>query len=436
MSLESVVQYNIIFKKLISANDKGLLLQCFQYLIRNISDTVVETKELLYTMVTILQTEPTLVIAFVPFLADPDREQDPELVVLWETALLPVLQALVLSASSMGHLVLDPLRKILSSVPPGSLSINDVSDVIELAALTLRSTDLALDLFLDCLQPNAARFMSADSSLVQHLLRNLSAIALDHMEEAKNVAKRLPGLYSITLYPKAQDDDVVEIEFRLDTSGTPTKLSHVRLTTASMPSNVLVGTEYSIDALVEFSENGRARFKCLHPLPSYFADCSWIIEDCGPFVTSKSMIDAIKRLSIYQEQCCGVAAIILGLPSLSPVLPNRAHALKNITKLNESQNRAIELSLTSPLLCLWGPPGTGKTETIVEMICALQMADVKARILVTAPTHNAVDNVMRRYVKRLADQPLTREAQPATLRVSTEVGYTDSATKSQNANLV
>nr|CEG05454.1 unnamed protein product [Fusarium clavum] len=292
---------------------------------------------------------------------------------------------------------------------------------MELAALTLRSTDLALELFLDCLQPNATRFMSADSKLVHHLLRNLSAIALDHIEEAGNVAKPLPDLHKMKLYPKSKDGTVVEIDFRIDTTGTPKKSSHVRLTSASLPSNVLVGTKYSIDALVEFSETGRARFKCLHPLPSYFADCSWVLEDCGPFVTSKSMIDAVRDLNVYQEQCCGVADMILGLQSMSPILPTSTHAPKNIYNLNESQNKAIQLSLASPLLYLWGPPGTGKTATIVEMICALQIADESVRILVTAPTHNAVDNVIRRYIARLEKQPLGRESEPNVVRVSTEV---------------
>ncbi|KAI1060879.1 hypothetical protein LB507_010073, partial [Fusarium sp. FIESC RH6] len=311
--------------------------------------------------------------------------------------------------------------RILSNIPPGSLSLSDLANIMELAALTLRSTDLALELFLDCLQPNATHFMTADSRSVHHLLRNLSAIALDHIEEANDVARPLPGLHTTRLYPKSKDGTVVEIDFRIDSTGTPKKSSHVRLTAASLPSNVLVGTKYSMDALVKFSENGRARFKCLHPLPSYFADCSWVLEDCGPFITSKSMIDAVRDLNVYQEQCCGIADMILGLPSLSPLLPTSTDAIRNISNLNESQNKAIQLSLSSPFLCLWGPPGTGKTATIVEMICALQMADESARILVTAPTHNAVDNVMRRYISRLEKQPLSRKSGPDVVRVSTEV---------------
>ena len=424
--LESVDQYKTVFKKATLLGDKGFLLRSFQHLLGNINEIAIESTTLVQAMIETLSTEPTLAIAFVPFLRGPEKVQHGDVSILLETSLLPIIRSFVLSANTMGHLILDPLQRILSNIPPGSLSLSDLADIMELAALTLRSTNLALELFLDCLQPNATRFMTADSKLVHHLLRNLSAIALDHIEEAGDVAKPLPGLHTMKLYPKSKDGTVVEIDFRIDGSGTPKKSSHVRLTAASLPSNMLVGTKYSMDALVEFSETGRARFKCLHPLPSYFADCSWVLEDCGPFVTSKSMIDAVSDLNVYQEQCCGIADMILGLPSLSPLLPTSTDAIRNISNLNESQNEAIQLSLSNPLLCLWGPPGTGKTATIVEMICALQMADESARILVTAPTHNAVDNVMRRYIFRLEKQPLSRKSGPNVVRVSTEVGCIDS----------
>ncbi|KAF5671892.1 nonsense-mediated mRNA decay protein [Fusarium denticulatum] len=318
----------------------------------------------------------------------------------------------------MGQLILEPLKSILSVITLGSSSLHDIVNLLELAALTIRSTDLALDLFLDCLQPNAPPFIVTDPKITSHLLRNMIAIALDHIEEADDVAKRLQGLYELKLSPKDKKWNVIEIDFRIDATRTPKKGSHVRLTTASLPSNVLVGTNYSIDALVAMSETGRARFECLHPLPPYFKDCSWILEDCGPFVTSKSMIDAVKDLCIYQD-CCGVANIIFGLES--PNIPRPEHSFNRVERLNDSQNKAIKLALNSSLLCLWGPPGTGKTETIVEMVCALQTANPKARVLVTAPTQNAVDKVMRRYIQRLEKQPLARKTQPDLVRVSTQV---------------
>ncbi|KAG4270545.1 hypothetical protein FPRO04_11414 [Fusarium proliferatum] len=412
--LESVQQYQQVFQLARKASDKQFLMRCFEHILANIEEAAVGPKELLNAMLQALSTEPTLAITFTPFLSSSRSGKNQDLVLLLEASLLPILRAFVLSANTMGQLILEPFNSILSAVTPGSLSLHDIVNLLELAALTIRSTDLALDLFLECLQPNASRFMVTDPKVTSHLLRNMIAIAMDHIEEAKNVAKRQQGLYELKLSPKDKKGNLIEIDFRIDTTGTPKKGSHVRLTTASLPSNVLVGDNYSIDALVVMSETGRARFECLHPLPSYFEECSWILEDCGPFVTSKSMIDAVKDLCIYQEDCCGVANIIFGLPP--PNIPRPDDSFSRIERLNGSQNQAIKLALNSSLLCLWGPPGTGKTETIVEMICALQTANPKARVLVTAPTHNAVDNVMRRYIQRLQKQPLARKTQPDLVR--------------------
>jgi regulator of nonsense transcripts 1 len=65
----------------------------------------------------------------------------------------------------------------------------------------------------------------------------------------------------------------------------------------------------------------------------------------------------------------------------------------------------------------------------------IPVADVTARILVTAPTHNAVDNVMRRYIQRIQWQSLARKVQPKVLRVSTEVGCTNCVMVSLHTNL-
>ncbi|KAF4959413.1 hypothetical protein FSARC_10738 [Fusarium sarcochroum] len=418
--LESVDQYKQVFTAVRSTNDKGFLLQCFEHILGNIDNTVIEAKTILQTMIEFLALEPTMAVTFVRFFASPGMGENQYLAVLLESWLLPILRAFVLSANTMNHLILEPLKTIFSNIPPGSLSSSDITDLIELVALTIRSTDLALDLLLDCFQHEAPQFMLAEPHVVRYLLRNLTAIALDHIEEANNVAKRHQGLLDLKLYPKAKDGDVVEIEFRIDTTGTPRTSSHVRLTTASLPSNMLVSSHYSMDALVVFSETGRARCKCLHPLPPYFTACSWVLEDCGPWVTTKSMIDAVKGLVTLQEDCCGVASMVLGNPPPSLMLQSSDRAWDDIPRLNVSQNKAIKLALNNSLLCLWGPPGAGKTETIVEMLCALQTTNEDVRVLVTAPTHNAVDNLMRRYIQRLQRQHLAKKSQPNALRVSTE----------------
>lgn len=65
-------------------------------------------------------------------------------------------------------------------------------------------------------------------------------------------------------------------------------------------------------------------------------------------------------------------------------------------KLNPGQGVAFQMALTVPdILLVLGPPGTGKTHTITEII-QYHCTRARARVLVAARTHKAVDNVLSR----------------------------------------
>ncbi|KAG9244992.1 hypothetical protein BJ878DRAFT_503602 [Calycina marina] len=61
----------------------------------------------------------------------------------------------------------------------------------------------------------------------------------------------------------------------------------------------------------------------------------------------------------------------------------------------------MEVALANPITCLWGPPGTGKTHAIVEIIKQLQAGSQNRQIMVTALAHNAVDNVMAEDLSKM-----------------------------------
>ena len=67
---------------------------------------------------------------------------------------------------------------------------------------------------------------------------------------------------------------------------------------------------------------------------------------------------------------------------------------------NERQHDAVAMALACPDLCLiHGPPGTGKTKVICELV--MQLARKGQRVLLVAPTHVALDNVL----ERIGDKP-------------------------------
>ncbi|ERS95582.1 hypothetical protein HMPREF1624_08098 [Sporothrix schenckii ATCC 58251] len=80
--------------------------------------------------------------------------------------------------------------------------------------------------------------------------------------------------------------------------------------------------------------------------------------------------------------------------------------------LNDSQKDAVRFALAAPEVALiHGPPGTGKTHTLVELILQLVRRDL--RVLVCGPSNIAVDNLVERLAPHAV--PMVRLGHPARL---------------------
>ncbi|GAA5822704.1 hypothetical protein JCM10212_006515 [Sporobolomyces blumeae] len=76
-------------------------------------------------------------------------------------------------------------------------------------------------------------------------------------------------------------------------------------------------------------------------------------------------------------------------------------------QLNESQKEAVEFALRSrEVAMVWGPPGTGKTQTLVEIIRQMVVTH-NLRVLVCGASNLSVDNILARLSipPRLVDAP-------------------------------
>ena len=93
---------------------------------------------------------------------------------------------------------------------------------------------------------------------------------------------------------------------------------------------------------------------------------------------------------------CGV---LLGEAPLTPPLPPaplEAHQVLN-RGLNAGQLEAVAAGLAAAPVCLiHGPPGTGKTTAVVELI--KQAVARGERVLATAASNTAVDNMAERLL--------------------------------------
>lgn len=97
----------------------------------------------------------------------------------------------------------------------------------------------------------------------------------------------------------------------------------------------------------------------------------------------------------------------------SVIQAGHAQSLANhaatLHKLNPSQTAAVAHALEHGLSIIWGPPGTGKTNTLsayVHTLVAQAAAGKKGlKVLVTGPTYKAVEELIGRVIKLLDDDP-------------------------------
>ncbi|PSN66502.1 DNA-binding protein SMUBP-2 [Corynespora cassiicola Philippines] len=150
------------------------------------------------------------------------------------------------------------------------------------------------------------------------------------------------------------------------------------------------------------------------------------------------MNQTMTKLQKYEDQdYTPFMRVLFGQASPSP-LPsdlndpsNPLHKLEWIDpSLNASQMEAIRFALASREVALiHGPPGTGKTHTLIELI--LQMLKQKLRILVCGPSNISVDNIVERLASHKV--PMIRLGHPARLLPSVLSHSLDVLTRTSEA---
>ena len=310
-----------------------------------------------------------------------------------------LLKSLILNA----HLFLDLVRRqialVIQELP--LLSVQSLVDIIELVALTVSEPEAALNILLETIEPETSRLLSGRLTITTQLVKCLNGIALNHIDEARQGKKSAGEPLKLVRDGEKDGFELAKTQIRLDSPMIKMLKTgdHVRLTASSRPHNAPFDKPYSLDALVLQSQNGGTRLQCIHPQPSYLEDCTWDLYHCGSFVTAKTMFEALATFHTERRACCRLFEPLLELADPLTSTAGVAQALFSpVESLNDSQNRALEASMKSLLTFLWGPPGTGKTHTIVVILMQLLNTFPRERVLVAAPTHNAVDNILQKFI--------------------------------------
>lgn len=401
---------------LLERDERGLLRRGFEYILEESKSHSMhmDLAELIRALLKFVGKAPFLSLTFANIGSWDDLQ--PNLRHILVEAAPRLLEAIVVAANVVQELSLAPFRAILSRL--SYMPLVDLGLLVEKISVAVRRPEIALDLLLESLESESSRLLTGRPKNFEHYLRNLIGIALDHIEEAAQPQTPLQNLLDLR---KGDEEGIVCSNLRIDLPSASRfkQQDHVRLTTASSPSNVPT-FHYTMDALVEASEPGHVEFRCLHPLPPFLEDCSWKAKNCGSFVTCKTMFNALSSFATQTESCCKIHDRLLGILNPESESDSINQAWAGCSNLNESQNKAIEVSLASALTCLWGPPGTGKTHTIVVLLQQLLRDIDKRRILVTAPTHNAVDNVLRKFLRESSPE---RDTFVEPVRVTTDVRF-------------
>ena len=113
-----------------------------------------------------------------------------------------LLLALITAAQEAQELVVKPLSQIIRQMP--HISLLTFAELVRVISLTVRSPEIALDLLLGSLEPESARLLEGLPGVVQHFVKSLIGLALDHIDEAKETRSSEGGLLDLTLDKKGR----------------------------------------------------------------------------------------------------------------------------------------------------------------------------------------------------------------------------------------
>jgi len=125
-------------------------------------------------------------------------------------------------------------------------------------------------------------------------------------------------------------------------------------------------------------------------------------------VTRQRQLAAIMTAKDSRGRLGHIRSVLMG--DRKPGFSDREFDIEFQTNLNESQQAAVHFALKAETLAvIHGPPGTGKTTTVIELI--IQAVQRGEKVLACAPSNTAVDNLLERLI--MAKQRVVRIGHPA-----------------------
>ncbi|KZT63464.1 hypothetical protein DAEQUDRAFT_778932 [Daedalea quercina L-15889] len=353
-----------------------------------------------------------------------------------------LVRGVVRSANQLGVASLAALERLAPNIE--TLDLATYLDTLWWIALSVRAPTVMQELLL--VMHESRTSVRSVSAALEYAHKFALGVAFDRAEEASDACpcddtgrpkrQRTAPIRATLVPPKptrneedsvARTDEAVSMKhvvayIRVDAQTAIRIHSHVRLRVASPVegSRVEVGSVI-LDAIVTRATRGELYLELKHPLPPEYARVDWYVYNAGSIATSRAMMDAVSKLALDGSEACIFTDIITGSASIVDAEDHggETDVMQQISaSLNASQRAAVLAAGPSRLALIWGPPGTGKTTVVVQILARFIREDREAKILMTASTHNAVDNVLERFLAENTSTQLLSQDQ--ILRVATE----------------
>ena len=177
-----------------------------------------------------------------------------------------------------------------------------------------------------------------------------------------------------------------------------------------------------VDRVPDPTEHGHAwyrlQLKASRGFPGLHVGGSYLLHERFTDWTSPKLLDELRALD-EEPAPCSLARLVTdpgryrGTPPDVDVLHAPGLALGKQHGMTSSQLAAFDGVLRHTLQLVWGPPGTGKTwflaMTVLSMLEASRQAGRPCRVVVTAFTHAAIDNLLRRIRKLQKERAVLQE---------------------------
>ena len=253
-----------------------------------------------------------------------------------------------------------------------------------------------------------ADFTDADHFAHLSKLLDLEAVAeeAEARQRAKDGADRGDGTTLTALYLRDQDAGLggrILLTFGRSNRNEPLPPNRLGPGSPVVLTQTKVNRGFSSRGVV-FDRNETTLGVAIEPPDDEIPDeAKWRLDLSPDEVSRLRQQDALRRASAANgDRLAELRAVLLG--EREPEFQELGSAGASPAHLNDSQNEAIRFALAAKdVAIIHGPPGTGKTTTVAELI--RQAVARGEKVLACAASNHAVDNLLEKLL-RLGEEPV------------------------------